>query len=39
MGWRAYDGYYVTHDLEQGTMSFVPHSDSKKPPIERGSIP
>ena len=28
MGLPAFEGYYITHDWEEGTMSFVPHKDS-----------
>ena len=30
MGIPALEGYYVTHDWEEGTMSFVPHKDSER---------
>ena len=30
MGLPAFEGYYITHDWEEGSMSFVPHKDSDR---------
>ena len=35
MGMPAFLGYYVTHDLNDGTMAFAPHRESHKPALEK----
>ena len=42
MGMPAFLGYYVTHSWDSnkpGYMSFAPHWDSQKPPLEPGTLP
>ena len=35
MGMPAFLGYYVTHDLNDGTMAFAPHRESHKPALKK----
>lgn len=39
LGMPAYIGYYVTHNWDQGYMTFAPHTSSNKPALESGSVP
>lgn len=39
MGMPAFLGFYVTHNWERGYMSFAPHPDSDRVPLQPGTVP
>ena len=39
MGLPLYQGYYTVHDMDVPSMGFVPHTESRKTPIQFGTVP